>query len=152
DPLDELRAVGEEGRDALPPPLGVRSGALRRPMALGPRGRYMPGIAAPIEDVALRDPQVLDELPGRMLDAWRALSRALGRKAGHALLEGEVGRAAAQEFEHPRAEIRLVDRGLAAVRRLRQIERRRLPGRRPGAEQLPEQHELSRVVGGVIGD
>ena len=47
-------------------------------------------VHAEIEDVVLRDPDVLEELPRRVLEAGRACAALLGRDAFNRLVEADM--------------------------------------------------------------
>ena len=67
----ERGAVAADGGDALLPGLGRRRLRVRGPVVRGPGQLLVAGVAAEVEDVVLRAPDVLDELPRRVREALR---------------------------------------------------------------------------------
>jgi hypothetical protein len=54
------------------------------------RGQEDRAVHTELEDVFLRDPDVLEELPRRVLEAGRAGAALVGRNAGDSLVEADM--------------------------------------------------------------
>ncbi len=81
----------QAGRDAVFPRGIVGRRGRRRPVVVRPRQVVLVGgVHAEVEDVVLRDADVLQQLPRRVLEAGRAHASRLRRHAGHGLVEADV--------------------------------------------------------------
>src|SRR5579863_2690162 len=69
----------------------IRGSCCRGPVAAWPVWRHVTGITAKLEDIPLRDTQVLDNLPSRMGRIRRLHAAKFLRKTGHSFFEIDMG-------------------------------------------------------------
>lgn len=101
---DEGLEVIAEGADGLVPGLVVRRGGLGRPVACGPLGRLVVGVAGKFENVGLGDAEMLEEFPGRVVGAFGALAAEGDGQIFDGGFEVGVGVAAGEETDDVFAE------------------------------------------------
>ena len=103
--IDERAEVAAERCDAFVPSVVVGRRFGTRPISGREVGRDVLRIARKLENVRLRDAEVLQQLPGRMWTPIRPLSAKIGRKVFHRVVEADVGVASIQELHEMVAKI-----------------------------------------------
>jgi len=107
--FEELEVFADGSDGGVP---GVRGGRLGRfgPVFGGPLERMVAagGRRGELEDVALGDAEVFEELPGGVREVGWDGGAMLGGKVFDGVVEGNVGLTAAEEFENLLAELGLL--------------------------------------------
>lgn len=100
--------VAAEGAHAFIPGLLVGRRGFGGPVASGPVGRLVLRVPREFENVPLRNAQVLDQLPRRVLGAARLFAAQLRREILHRVIEGGVGVPALEQKDDLPAQIGVV--------------------------------------------
>ena len=91
--------VGAKSSEAFFPSVVGRRGVARRPVAGGEVQLFVFGVAAEVEDVPLRDAEVLQQLPGGVGRARGLGGAQLGGPVGDDLVEADVGVAPVEQLD-----------------------------------------------------
>src|SRR5439155_12963176 len=83
-------AVAAKGGDAFIPRLPCGRTCARRPVFLGPRPLRISRVPAEVEDVVLREPQMLEKLPRRVRQVVRRGALECGSDPLHRRIETDV--------------------------------------------------------------
>ncbi len=97
DQRPERRPIGQEVADGGIPHVAGRRRGLVGPVVVGPRPLLVGWIRDVLQDVELREAEVLDQVPRRVVDVRRAAIHPLVGKILNGLLEGHVGSNAVDE-------------------------------------------------------
>ncbi len=82
--------VGQEGGDGLVPAGEIGRGVARRPVVVGPARPAVIVRLDIVEDVALGQPHMLEQMPEAVVAARRACIDVLGREIGHGIFKVHV--------------------------------------------------------------